>query len=54
MGCFTFFESKILIFMQNMQKNFREIDLFDFVTFLEFSGSPSLCGDTSKKNSKGL
>ena len=46
-GYFPFSESKILIFMENIQKKFREIDLFDFTSFfgLDFfklSGAP-LC-----------
>ena len=33
-GYFPFSESKILIFMENIQKIFfREIDLFDFTSF---------------------
>ena len=30
---FPFSESKILIFMENIKKKIREIDLFDFVSF---------------------
>ena len=32
-GNFPFSESKILIFMENIQKKIREIDLFDFTNF---------------------
>ena len=40
---FPFSQTKILIFMENIKKFFREIDLFDFTSFfgldfLKFSG----------------
>ena len=36
-GYFPFSESEILIFKENIQKFFREIDLFDFTSFLPWT-----------------